>query len=107
MKETIIENHLTNISRPERHEGCTNTVIFGAYHEIKKLRLKIPDDIALAGFSNNPTGALLDPPLTTLNQPAYDIGKVAAELLLDRIINNKTKIINKILPTKLIIRKTT
>ncbi len=93
--------------KPDAIFGVTDPVIFGAYQEIKKMGLKIPDDIALAGFSNNPTGALLDPPLTTVNQPAYDIGKVAAELLLDRIVKDKTEIINKILPTELIIRKTT
>ncbi|MFP4547132.1 MAG: LacI family DNA-binding transcriptional regulator [Fidelibacterota bacterium] len=93
--------------KPDAIFAVTDPVAFGAFQEIKKIGLKIPDDIALAGFSNNPTGALIDPPLTTVHQPAYEIGKTAAELLLDKIINDNTENIKKILPTELIIRKTT
>ncbi|MBN2280685.1 MAG: LacI family DNA-binding transcriptional regulator [Candidatus Marinimicrobia bacterium] len=93
--------------KPDAIFAVTDPVAFGAFQEIKKTGLKIPDDIALAGFSNNPTGAMIEPSLTTVNQSAYDIGKVAAELLLDSIKNNKQTIIHKIIPTELIKRQST
>ena len=57
----------------------------GAYKVIKDHGLRIPDDIAVVGFSNNPITAVLTPPLTTIEQRAYEIGEKAAELLLNQI----------------------
>ena len=93
--------------KPDAIFAVNDPVAFGAFQEIKKLALEIPRDIALAGFSNNPTGALIEPSLTTVDQPAYEIGRVAAELLLDGINADKKEIIHKILPTELIKRQST
>ena len=63
--------------------------------------------MALVGFSNNPISALLEPPLTTVNQPSYEIGKTAASLLLEQIHSeekNPTPVIKEY-QTELIIRK--
>ncbi len=47
--------------------------------------IKVPQDIAVLGFDNRDFAALLNPPLTTLAQPNFDIGKNAANLLFKRI----------------------
>jgi DNA-binding LacI/PurR family transcriptional regulator len=47
--------------------------------------LRIPDDIAIAGFDNVPGSAYTSPPLTTVNQPTAQLGQRAAEFVLDRI----------------------
>ena len=62
----------------------------------------------MVGFSDNPNAVLVRPPLTTINQPAYDMGKTAATLLLD-ILEGKTIERNKTitLETKLIVRGST
>jgi LacI family transcriptional regulator len=53
--------------------------------EWKTLGIRIPEDIALAGFTNNPTSAVVEPPLTTVAQPGYEMGKLAVSHLLDQL----------------------
>ena len=47
--------------------------------------MKIPDDIALVGFSESKMAEVVDPPLTSVSQPTFEIGRTAAELLLRQI----------------------
>jgi len=54
---------------------------------LKEMSLRIPEDVALVGFSDNPFNHLLAPALTSIRQPTFDIGQQAAELLLDLIEN--------------------
>lgn len=56
---------------------------------LKEMNLRIPEDVALVGFSDNPINHLLAPPLTSIRQPTFDIGQQAAELLLN-LIENKS-----------------
>lgn len=74
--------------KPDAVFAVNDPVALGAYETIKKHSLKIPEDIAVIGFSDNPISALIDPPLTTIAQPSYNMGKQAAELLFKKI---KTK----------------
>lgn len=57
---------------------------------LKKLGLSIPEDVALAGFSDNPASALFSPALTTIRQPTFEIGSQAAELLIAQIEGTTT-----------------
>ena len=52
---------------------------------LKKRGVKIPEEIALVGFTNTPDAALLEPALTTISQPSYQLGKIAAMHLLEQI----------------------
>jgi DNA-binding LacI/PurR family transcriptional regulator len=88
--------------------AVNDPVAIGAYQLIKKMGLHIPDDIALVGFSNNPITAIIDPALTTVNQPSYEMGRRAAELLFYQIDNGDNGDMKKeVLRTKLIIRQST
>ena len=61
------------------------------------------------GFSNNPISALIEPPLTTVNQPAFEMGKTAAGLMLKQLENEDEPFlpVTEILKTELIVRKST
>jgi LacI family transcriptional regulator/LacI family repressor for deo operon, udp, cdd, tsx, nupC, and nupG len=52
---------------------------------IKAKGLRIPEDIAVVGFSNDYASALIEPGLTTVAQPMREIGKVAVQLLLEQM----------------------
>lgn len=52
---------------------------------LKEKGVKIPEQIALAGFTNNPTSAVVEPSLTTVSQPGYEMGQLAANHLLDQL----------------------
>ena len=67
--------------------------------------LKVPEDISVIGFDDINLAKFLNPPLTTIAQPKEEIGKIVAERLLEKIENkNKQKVMEKILPPKLVIR---
>lgn len=94
---------------PDAVFAVNDPVATGAFMTIKEHGLKIPDDIALVGFSNTNVSSLLDPPLTTVEQPTYEIGKTAVQLLLEQINNNEENFVPQfeVLKTHLIIRGST
>lgn len=71
-----------------------------AIQYMKSEGLKIPDDMAFVGFSNEPMASFIDPPLTTINQSGTEIGKTAANLLFKQINNKKSGIVNKTITLK-------
>lgn len=52
---------------------------------IKKAGLMIPQDIAFAGFNNDPLTCIIEPNLTTINYRGYEMGKLSAKILMDRM----------------------
>lgn len=80
----------------------------GALHAAHELGLSVPRDLAIAGFDNIPLSSYQMPPLTTVEQPIEEQGRLAAELLIDRIEQNPRRPRQTIqLPCKLIVRKST
>ena len=94
---------------PDAIFAVNDPVATGVFMAMKEQGLKIPADIALAGFSNTHMTSLLDPPLTTVEQPSYEIGKTAAQLLMEQINNNDENFVPKsiVLKTHLIVRGST
>lgn len=76
---------------------------------LKKRGVSIPGQVALAAFSNFSAPELFDPALTTIKQPAFEMGKTAVELLLQLIESKKPirQFEKIVLPTELIIRNST
>ena len=74
-------------------------------HHIKTEGLHIPQDIAVVGFNNDPTGEFTEPPLSTVNSPALELGKEAAGLLLAHINDDSLATESKTIKSELIIRQ--
>ncbi|MDH7604401.1 MAG: LacI family DNA-binding transcriptional regulator [Melioribacter sp.] len=70
---------------PDAIFAVNDPVAIGAFQKIKEAGLRIPTDVAIVGFSNNKITSLVDPPLTTVNQPSFEMGKKAAEILINLI----------------------
>ena len=83
-------------NRPDAIFAISDRLALGAMVAIKEMGLKIPEDIKVIGFSNLYTAGLLNPSLTTITQPAYDIGKEAANILF-KLIEKRG---NQIIPEK-------
>lgn len=66
---------------------CNNLMTLGALNAIQKHELHIPNDIAIVGFDEMPWANLSSISLTTVTQPAYDIGNTAALRLFQRLEN--------------------
>jgi LacI family transcriptional regulator, repressor for deo operon, udp, cdd, tsx, nupC, and nupG len=87
---------------------CINDPTAIEVMQILKVRgIKIPDDIALVGFSDDPSSSLVEPALTTVAQPVVEMGQVAAQMLIAQIQEAPEKFVpeTRVLKTKLIVRR--
>ncbi len=86
----------TLLSRP-KHERPTalfvgnNEMTVGAVLAIRELGLNIPEDISIVGFDDSRWAKLLQPAITVIAQPAYELGHLACETLLNRLERNDQK----------------
>ena len=71
--------------RPTAIFAGNDLMAMGVLLAIRELGLRCPEDVSVVGFDNLDTTEVLQPPLTTVRQPVYDLGKQAAQLLLHRI----------------------
>ena len=72
---------------------------------IRESGLVVPDDIAFASFDDTTWAKLIEPSLTVIEQPTYEIGRTAAELLIKRIQDPTRSNREVVLKTKLIVRQ--
>jgi LacI family transcriptional regulator len=73
---------LTLPHRPTAVFVNNNLLALGALLALKDLGLRCPQDVSLVGFDDHPWAAVSDPPLTVVRQPAEQLGRTAAEILL-------------------------
>lgn len=88
---------------------CGNDLIaIGAIQALRERNINVPKDISVIGFDDIQTAKLIDPSLTTIRQPAYEMGEKACEMLIN-YLNNKTEEENKevVFKPQLIIRNST
>ncbi|MCB0732383.1 MAG: LacI family DNA-binding transcriptional regulator [Ignavibacteriae bacterium] len=103
----ISEKLLSKKNRPTALFCGNNLITLGALETIHNLGLKIPSDVAIVGFDDMPWSISLNPPLTAIFQPGYEIGRSAVRMLLDRIDEPNKTCAKVTLKTQLIERKTT
>jgi len=84
--------------------AASNLLTLGALQAIHERRLIIPKEIAIVGFDEMPWAMSLRPPLTTVGQPAFDVGRTAAELFLSRVREPSLPRRQVVLETRLIVR---
>lgn len=76
----------------------------GAILTLKKHKIKVGRDVGVIGFTNDPISKVIEPNLTTIEEPAFEIGKQSCDLLIKHIKNKNYEPMDIILPSKLIIR---
>jgi DNA-binding LacI/PurR family transcriptional regulator len=77
----------------------------GALQALREHGLRVPQDVAVVGFDNIPSTPYFDPPLTTLHQPNYELGRTGARLLIDLISGEPAPSAPIRLETELVIRR--
>ncbi len=70
----------------------------------EQLGMKVPEQLAVVAFDDDPPAAKLPVPLTVIRQPRERIGRMAADLLVDRIEGRRTETARTVLPTELVVR---
>jgi LacI family transcriptional regulator len=97
---------LAKTPRPTALFAANNFVAIGALHVLRDEGLRVPNDVSLVTFDDLPVASLIDPFLTVVEQPAYEMGQHATRLLLDRLAGRSPAAPQTVvLPTRLIVRK--
>jgi LacI family transcriptional regulator len=87
--------------------SANNLMTIGVLAALRERGLSVPDEISLIGFDDLPTAELLQPPLTVVAQPTYQLGARAAELLLQRVRNPDAPVQEIVLAPQLVLRAST
>lgn len=103
----IVNNIIDEGAIPEAIITANNFVAIGAIRSLNEHNLLIPEDVALACFGDLESASTIHPFLTVIDHCAYDMGREAARMLVERINGYSGKARTSTLPVELIVRKST
>lgn len=89
---------------PDAMFVANSLMTMGALGWLTEAGIRIPDGVALVGFDDLPWARLVEPALTTVAQPTYELGRVAAEMLVERVALPNAPVRTVMLPTTLMVR---
>lgn len=109
-RENTLMQTLAMMSLPHPPDGLltiSDRMAYPAMYALKQKGIRIPDDVALASFNNEPAGAYLSPSLTSVHQPISEMGMETVRLLLQQLeaTDSLPPIETKVFDTQLIIRE--
>lgn len=104
--EATLHELLSLSDKPDALLVTSDRLTIASLAILKKMGLRVPEEIAIAGFTNSDWAELFDPPLTVVRQPAFQIGQMATEMLINLIESKRpvTEFVTEILETELIVR---
>lgn len=104
---TAIQTLLKNNPKIDAVFCANDTTALSTIIYLKSVGLKVPGDVLVMGFSNEPFSEVVTPSISTVQQPGYLIGKKAATLLIEQITNKSktTEFQTIVMPTDLLIRE--
>jgi LacI family transcriptional regulator len=94
-------------NRPDAIFGASDRITMGVHWALRQLGYKMPDDVAVIGFCDLGMSSLMDPPISSVTQPSFEMGQQATSLLLDLIESKNTpaSYVTRVLPSNLVIQK--
>ncbi|CAM4200854.1 LacI family DNA-binding transcriptional regulator [Zobellia nedashkovskayae] len=101
-----MEQLLSLKTRPDAVYIAGDYAALGALQVLKENAIKVPNEIALVGFGNEPFTAMVSPPITSIEQHSAEIGRLAAQTFLEHVSSPDVKqsLNKKILDAELIVR---
>lgn len=103
--ERVMEHLIQTANLPDAIFAANDPTAIGAIKVLKKYGYKIPGDIAIVGFSNSKMAEIVEPYLTSVQQPTAEMGIAAAKILLEQLRSPETyKPQTIVMEGKLIIR---
>jgi DNA-binding LacI/PurR family transcriptional regulator len=107
--EEAVTALLKGEKKPDAIFTCGDKLTTGCLRILKSKKISVPGDIGLLGFSNTELTELLEPPLSVIKQPAFEMGELATTLLLQLIESKRPvrEFETKVLLTELLIRSST
>jgi LacI family transcriptional regulator len=83
-------------NRPDGIFASNDTSAVAIICQLKQAGLRIPEDIAVVGFNNDPISRVIEPNLSTIEYPGHEMGEVAANTLINRLNNIQTANLNTV-----------
>jgi DNA-binding LacI/PurR family transcriptional regulator len=83
--EQAVSELLSGEPRPDAILALGDKLTTGSLRILKAKKIEVPGDIGLIGFSNSETSELIEPPLSIIKQPAFEMGEIATDLLIQLI----------------------
>ncbi len=96
---------MRQVPRPTALFAANNFIAIGVLHGLAELALRVPDDVAVVGFDDLPQAMVTFPFLTVAAQPAFEMGRRSVAVLLDHLADPKSPAQDVVLPTELVIRR--
>lgn len=103
--ERIASSVFLGRERPDAVVGCNDLVALGLMTEARSLGLRIPDDVAIAGFDNIPACRYVEPPLTTVEMRSEEMGEAAMKQVLAIITGTGGQDSDILLEPRLVVRQ--
>jgi len=107
--EQITPELLSLDQRPDGFFAVNDDTAIGILYTVKHAGYRIPEDIAICGFTNGQRAIACDPMLTTVEQRGHRVGEEAAEILINKVegLSPMEKVEKRVVKTRLVIRGTT
>ncbi|HPX43576.1 MAG: substrate-binding domain-containing protein [Bacteroidales bacterium] len=102
--DRLVPEFLKRSPRPDAFFAVNDLTAAQTLTIVKRHGLRIPEDVAVVGFTNSQIATLTDPALTSVDQKGFLMGQTAARLLIDRIENRRCPVQNKVITSELVIR---
>ncbi|GIV36364.1 MAG: LacI family transcriptional regulator [Cyclobacteriaceae bacterium] len=100
--------YLVNMKeKPDAIFAINDMAALEMIHVLKNMGYRIPEDIAVMGFNNEPICKFVDPPLTSIDHPADEMGRSAAALLINHLETGNATVVERCIKSQLIIRGST
>ena len=107
--ELITPDMFDGDSYPDAFFAVNDDTAIGILYTVKRMGLRVPQDVSICGFTNGQRAVACEPMLTTVEQRGKRVGEEAAEILIDKVEGQSPvdKIEKRVVRTRLIIRGTT
>ena len=101
----ILRNLLQEKNKIDGIFAINDLVAIEIIHHLKRQGYRIPEEIAIVGFNNETVSQFIDPPLTTVESPAWELGRRSCEILIQHINKESYPIQSEVIKSRLIIRE--
>jgi LacI family transcriptional regulator len=103
--EVMAREAMARDPRPTALFAANNFIAIGVLHALDALGLRVPEDVALVGFDDLPSAMITFPFFTVAAQPAFEMGRRAVAVLLERRATPDAPVRDVVFPTELVIRR--
>lgn len=104
--ETITPDILSKEHHPDAFFCVNDDTAVGVMYTAKRMGFRVPDDISVCGFTNDNRAMACDPQLTTVEQRGVEVGREAANILIDKVegVIPMEKVEKRVVRTRLVVR---